>query len=216
MDPSDPGIAADAEVGTSLVRTGPEVAALRRALERPARAGRYMLLLLGAIALGAGVAVYLTNTTVLGLAFAAFGVVLLALGGVQHFLLRRDLRNWPQDALLFEEGIEIVLANGEIRVLPWTDPKFSLALVSRKAPAPANREFLLVWLAEGKIPSIEISEEGFDAVIREVAARRLIVQERRRGKGEAAGRWIAVSAGFASQPLQLDGAPDEQAAETTT
>ncbi len=192
------------EPGTSLIRTGAEAEFLRRWLERPARAGRYALIGLGGTVVAAGVAVYLTNGSVLGIAFALFGAVLLGLGAVQHVLLRRELANWPLDALLFEDGIELVLSNGEIRGLPWADPTFSLALVSRKAPAPAHREFLLVWTNEGKIPSVELSEEGFEAVLREASARRLLIEERRRGRGDAPARWILVTAGGGSAALSLD------------
>lgn len=192
------------EPGTSLIRTGAEAEFLRRWLERPARAGRYALIGLGGTVVAAGVAVYLTNGSVLGIAFALFGAVLLVLGAVQHLLLHRELANWPLDALLFEDGIELVLSNGEIRGLHWADPAFSLALVSRKAPAPAHREYLLVWTNEGKIPSVELSEAGFDALLREASARRLLIEERRRGRGEAPARWILVTAGGGTGALSLD------------
>ena len=144
------------------------------------------------------------SAVMLGVAFALFGAVLLGLGAVQHLLLRRELANWPLDALLFEDGIELVLSNGEIRGLHWADPAFSLALVSRKAPAPAHREYLLVWTNEGKIPSVELSEDGFEALLREASARRLLIEERRRGRGEAPARWILVTAGSGTGTLSLD------------
>lgn len=194
MDPSGTGDAHAPEAGTSLIRTGTEADELQRRLERPARMGRYLLLLLGAIVLGAGLAVFLTNGSLLGIAFALFGAVLLVLGVVQHLLLRRELAHWPKEALLHEDGIELVLRNGEVRVLGWSDPEFAMALVARRAKPPVNREWLLLWIADTKVPSVELSEEGFDAVMREAEAHRLVVNERRRGKGDAESRWIEVRA----------------------
>jgi hypothetical protein len=202
--PGTPAMTSDGEPGTSLIRSGDEATLLRHRLERPARAGRYALLFLGGVVLAAGVALYVTDGSILGVAFALFGAVLLALGAIQHVLLRRELRLWPLDALLFEDGIELVLSNGEIRGLTWTDPEFALALVARRAPAPAKREYLLVWLSEGKLPSVELSEDGFEAVLREATARRLLVSEHRRGAGDAASRWIEVKAGFSPPPLSLE------------
>jgi hypothetical protein len=199
---------AHGEEGTSLIRTGPEAEFLREWLQRPARLGRYALLCLGGVVLGAGVALFLTNGSILGVAFALFGGVLLALGAVQHVLLRHELTHWPLDALLFEDGIELVLSNGEIRASTWSDPNFSIALVSRRAPAPANREYLLIWMSEGKIPSVELSEAGFDALLQEATARRLDIDERRRGRGDVPSRWIWVKGGLGSTTLSLE-APTE-------
>ncbi len=172
------------EGAVQLVRQGPEAQFLRERLERPGRLGRYLFLGLGAVTASAGIAAYLTHALLIGLALGAFGGVLLALGLVQHVLLRRDDRHWPVEAYLWKEGLELILQNGEVRGANWSDPDFGLTLLSRPAPSPADREFLLVWMMDARIPSVEVSEEGFLLVRQEAEAQKLLIAERRRGKGQ--------------------------------
>lgn len=153
-----------AEGGVSITRTGDEATQLRHRLERPARVGRVILSLLGAITAGAGIADWITTRSAAGIAIGVFGVVLLALGMIQHVLYRRDLRHWPTDVVLWDEGVELVLPNGEVRGASWSDPDLGLQLISRPAPSPANQEYLLLWLSDSKIPAVEISADGFDRI----------------------------------------------------
>ncbi len=179
----------------SLVRIGDDADQLRKRLERPARLGRYVLGVPGVVTAAAGIALWLIDHSIVGIAFAAFGGVLIVLGVAQHILLRRELAHWPMDALLFDEGIELTLTNGEVRGVMWSDPQLSIVLVNRRAPAPAGREFLLVWMMDSRIPLIELSAEGFDRLMRVAATQRLDVNERRRGHGDKAARWIEIRPG---------------------
>ncbi len=159
---------------------------LRRRLERPARAGRTILSIIGSVTAAAGVADLVTTRSTVGLAITIFGFALLALGAVQHVLYQRDLKHWPTDVLIWNEGIELVLANGEVRGVMWSDSDIALQLVSRKAPKPAEREYLLLWLQDAKIPAVELSAEGFDRLTKTAADAGLqftIVRRGHRTKG---------------------------------
>jgi hypothetical protein len=168
--------------GTSIARAGPEAAYLRSQLERPARFGRAAMAVVGAVALAAGVATWITSRTSVGLFVAAFGCVLVALGLVQHLLYRRDLENWPTDILLQAEGIEVILSNDEIHGVTWSDPDLALQLIGRPAHPPANREFLLMLLMESRIPPIEITSEGFDRLRQIFADQGFLLSQSQRGK----------------------------------
>ena len=159
-------VAQDPPIETSILRDGQEAARLRDRMERPARVGRLVLGLLGAVTASAGFATWVTAEAAVGLAVGAFGIVLIALGVVQHLLYRRDLEHWPDEAHLWTDGLEVVLHNGEVRGASWSDPDFALHLVARGAPPPANREYLLIWLTDAKVPPVELSAEGFDRVCR--------------------------------------------------
>jgi hypothetical protein len=176
----------------SLVRTDPAAPFLRQRLERPARFGRYGLWLLGAIAAGGGGGLWLTDGSVLGVAFGLFGVVLIGLGLVQHGLLRRDLAHWPDQALLWAGGVELVLHNGEVRGVSWSDPDLVLSLIARKAPAPAGMEYRLVWSPDPKIPAVELSEAGFEALRTEADVHRLEVTDHRLGRRMDGPRWVMI------------------------
>lgn len=183
------------EGGISLIRTGEEATLLRHRLERPARVGRYVMGTLGAITAAAGVATWITTASEVGLVLGAFGGVLTVLSVAQHLLYRRDLDHWPTDVLLWDEGVELVLHNGEVRGATWSDPGLALHLVERRAPPPANREYLLVWLMDPKIPPVELSAEGFDRLNRATVDRHLRVNENRRGSRPDATRLIEIRQG---------------------
>jgi hypothetical protein len=163
--------------GTSLVRGDAGAELLRRRVERPALLGQYVLETLGAVTAAAGVGLYLTDRSPLGLALGAFGAVLVVLGVLQHLIIRRDRSNWPDQVVLWDDGVELVLHNGEVRGISWDDPELAIDLVSRRAPPPADREYLLVWMAEGKIPSAELSAEGFDRLRRAAVDHHLLVSQ---------------------------------------
>jgi len=158
---------------------------------------------LGAVTAAAGVAAWITDALVPGLALGVFGAVLITLALVQHMLLRRDHSHWPVQAVLREDGVELFLRNGEVRGLSWADSDLALNLISRKAPPPANREYLLVWMSDPKIPSIELSAEGYDRLRQAAEAQRLIVMANRRGRSETGTEWIEIRHGATS----LQGAP---------
>jgi hypothetical protein len=191
------------EEGFSVLRTGEETAALRYRSERPSRLGRYGLAAFGAITAGAGVGLFLATGSLLGVALLLFGGTLIALGAVQHLLLRRDRAHWPDEALLWTEGLELVLHNGEIRGLSWSDPKLALDLVARRAPPPADREYLLIWMPDSKIPAIEITADGFERLHAAAVARRLVVTERRNRRRAEGTRWVEIRQSL-SRPSTLD------------
>jgi hypothetical protein len=168
--------------GISIARTGPEAEYLRRRLERSAKFGRTAMVTVGAIALAAGAATWITSRTNVGVFVAAFGGVLVVLGLVQHLLYRRDLENWPKDILLQDEGIEVLLSNGEIHGVTWSDPDLTLQLIGRPVRSPANREYLLMLLMESRIPPIEITSEGFDRLRKILGDHGFLIEQSQRGK----------------------------------
>jgi hypothetical protein len=189
VDAPDPKLEGNA---VSLLREDAATGPLRQRLERPARIGMYALAVFGAVTGAAGAGLWLTNSSVLGVALAIFGTVLILLGVVQYRLLRRDVEHWPDRALLWEGGVELVLHNGEVRGVSWTDSDLALDLVARHAPPPVDREFLLVWMSEGRIPSVELSSEGF-ALLRQAAAnQQLAIQEHRKGRDKDGTQWIEI------------------------
>jgi hypothetical protein len=186
--------------GASLVRDDAGAALLRRRIDRPSLIGQYVLETLGAVTAVAGVALYLTDRSPLGLALGAFGGVLVVLGVLQHLIIRRDRANWPDQVLLWDGGVELVLHNGEIRGISWDDPDLAINLVSRKAPAPADREYLLVWMSEGKIPSAELSAEGFTRLRRAAEARHLLVTEPNPSRRPDGFQMVEIRPGAAGRP----------------
>lgn len=169
------------ETGVSISRRDEDALRLRERLERPARIGRLALAIVGVLAAAAGVATWITSGSNAGIAVAAFGAVLILLGVAQHLLYRRELAHWPTDVLLQDVGLELVLPNGEVRGAMWSDPDFALQLVARPAHVSSNREFLLIWLAESRIPPVEITGEGFDLLRQIASTNGLIVSQTQRG-----------------------------------
>lgn len=187
--------------GTSLVRSDSGAELLRRRVERPALVGQYVLGTLGAVTAAAGVALFLTDRSPLGLALAAFGAVLVVLGALQHLLIRRDRAHWPDQVLLWDGGVELVLHNGEVRGLSWDDPDLALDLVSRRAPAPADREYLLVWMSEGRIPSAELSLDGFEQLRRAAEGQHLMVTQPNPSRRPDGLQIIEIRPGAAGRPV---------------
>jgi len=83
--------------------------------------------------------------------------------------------------LLWNEGVELVLPNGEVRGATWSDSDLALELVSRRAPLPAKREYLLLWLPDSKIPPVQLSEDGYDRLAKVAADGGLHISQSRRG-----------------------------------
>ncbi|HXW67728.1 MAG TPA: hypothetical protein VEL82_07645 [Thermoplasmata archaeon] len=178
--------------GVLIGRADDAALLLRRRLERPARIGRYGFGFIGGVIAAAGLGLWFTDRALLGLAFAGFGGVLLGLAAVQHVLVRRDEAHWPDQAILWEEGIELVLHNGEVRGVSWDDPDLSLGLIARRAPRPAAREYLLLWMGDSHVPTVELSAAGFTLVRKAAIARQLLINERRRGREPNGSEWIEI------------------------
>ena len=190
-------VAALDEPGRSILREGEAAIFLRSRIERPSRWGFYGLAAFGAATVGVSATLWILAHTTLALALSIFGGVLIILGYIQNRLYRRDTAHWPDQAILWDGGIELVLHNGEIRGVSWTDPDLALNLVARRAPAPAVREFLLVWMTEGKIPSVELTEEGFEAIQRSAVAHQLTILQRRAGRRTDATQTVEIRQGEA-------------------
>ena len=154
--------------------------------------GLYVLSTLGLATTAIGAVLWLLAPSSLALGLVGLGGLLMLLGYVQHRLYRRDLALWPDQAILWDGGIELVLHNGDVRGVSWTEPDLALDLVARKAPSPAGREFLLVWMSEGKIPSVELTEEGFEKVQRVAVAHELTVLQRRHGRAADARQTVEI------------------------
>ena len=169
------------EDGISIARAGEAASLLRHRLERPAQIGRTLLIFIGAVTAAAGIADWVTTRSSFGIVIGVFGAILLAFGVLQHWLHKRDIAHWPTDVLLWQDGVELVLSNGEVRGLMWSDPDLAIQLIARKAPAPANREFILLWLTDSKVPVVEISEEGFELLSKTAFGKGLQIAMTRRG-----------------------------------
>jgi hypothetical protein len=154
------------EDGASLLRSDVGSEEFRARAERPSRVGRFVLVGLGGVIVGAGTGAWFARASpaaaVDGL--LVFGLLLIVLGYAQHKLLLRDRDHWPKRAFLWGEGLELVLANDEIRAAPWSDPRFALDFYARPMPNGAPDEILLVWKMDRRIPMSLITQEGFDRV----------------------------------------------------
>jgi hypothetical protein len=178
--------------GISLLRTDESAAVLRQRLERPSRLGMIFFLLLGAVVASAGLLLFLSNRVLINLPIALFGAILIALGAAQYFLLQRDREHWPDKAFLWDGGIELMLHNGDVRGISWTDPDLALGLVARPARPPVNREFLLLWLRDKNVPSIELSEPGYQRVRQTAEDHHLHITESRKGRDAKMTQWVEI------------------------
>jgi hypothetical protein len=176
-------------------------AEFRRKLERPAQVGRYAFGFFGAVTVAVGVALHLFHPTSVALALIAFGAVMIALAFVQHGLLGRDRRHWPTQALLWDEGVELILENGEIRAAEWDDPKFELDAFIRPGAKGRPDEVFLGWKMDSKLPLCPITPEGLDRLREAVDAHRLQSREYRGGGGRRAMR------GFEFRPFPPSAPP---------
>ena len=154
--------------GLALLRDDAGSEDYRERAELPSRLGRFVLVGLGGVIVGAGTGVWFAHPSPVADGLLAFGAVLIVLGFIQHRLLLRDRDHWPHQALLWSEGLELVLANGEIRAAPWSDAKFTLDLYARPMSDGSPDELLLAWKMDPKIPMVLLTPEGFDQ-IREAA-----------------------------------------------
>jgi hypothetical protein len=178
--------------GLTLVRSGSDADLLKARTESSARLARNIVLTLGVVTAGAGIADGVLSRTPLAWAIATFGIVLAALSAVQTYLLRRDQRNRVEAVHLWDEGVELVLANGEIRGGNWGDADFGLQLVARRARPPVARQYLMIWLPDSKIPPVEITEDAFNRLARSAVDKGLQVSMTRRGPREGGSQMIHV------------------------
>ncbi len=185
-----PSDSAPDEHGFSLLKPHEEVASLRRRRERPAEVGRYLLILLGAVCTGTGGALWFSSgvrVLTVDLALLGFGLVLVALGAALHLFLLRDRDRWPESAHAWEEGLEIVLHDQEVKAALWTDPKLALDLFVHRPRNAADDVRLLYWRMDRAVPPCDLSQAGFDRLMRIVATRELRMAEFRSGsKGREA------------------------------
>ncbi len=183
------------EHGASLLRPPGEAADLRRRRERPAEIGRYLLILLGAICGGAGSALWITtHVPFVAGALLGFGLILVALGATLHLVLLRERVRWPEEAHAWEEGIELLLHDGEIRAASWTDPKLALDVFVRPRPGAVGDERLMVWRMDSSVPACDLSEAGFERLMKAVASHNLGLAEYRRGRSNREARAYEIRA----------------------
>ena len=168
--PPELGTVPDETGGPSILRTDPESERIRSRTEGPARVGRYALTVLGAVAAAAGGALWVTGPAAPAVAFVVFGGAMIGLGILFDRLLRRERIHRVEQVHLWDEGVEVVLANGEIRVATWNDPKFALELYLRSSKGAAGPEVLLAWRMDSRLPLIPITAEGSDR-LRQMAER---------------------------------------------
>lgn len=168
--------------GVSLALGDDRVRGSRGRSERIARYGRNTLVMLGAITAGAAAALGRLHPSGLADGILVFGVVLIALGVVQHLWLRRDRDRWPEQAYLWADGVELVLHNGEVRAVEWNDPKLALDLFCRPIPGdPPTQEILLEWKMDGYVPPCPLSPDGFERLRTAAIAHGLGMAEFRHG-----------------------------------
>jgi hypothetical protein len=203
------------EHGVSLLRPVEEAAALRRRRERPAKIGRYLLILLGGICAGAGAALWATTSVALiGVAMLGFGLLLIALGATLHLVLLRDRYRWPEAAHAWDEGLELLLHDGELRAASWTDPELALDIFVRPQRRTSDEERLLVWRMESGIPPCDLSQDGLDRLLQVVAVHDLRLAEYRRGGAPRAARAYEIR-GRTYRPLPgLRAAPPDPSRST--
>ena len=178
------------ERGFSLLKPPEEVTALRHRGERPAELGRYPLFLLGAVCSAAGAAFWFSSKlrlSMVGLALVGFGLILVALGATLQLVLVRDRDRWPERAHAWEEGIELVLHDQEVKGALWTDPKLALDLFVHRPRGSEDDVRLLYWKMDPGVPPCDLSQAGFDRLMGIVATRDLRLAEYRSGsKGREA------------------------------
>jgi len=171
------------EHGASLLASPEEALDLRRRRQRPAEVGRTLLMGLGAVCAGAASAFWFTSHVALvAVALLVFGLLLVVLGALLHLVLVRDRDRWPERAHAWDEGIELLLHDGELRAASWTDPKLALDLLVHPRGRTSEVERLLVWKMDSAIPPCDLSESGFARLMQVVVDHDLRLSEYRSGR----------------------------------
>ena len=191
------------ERGVSLLHSPAESAALRRRRERPAELGRYPLLVLGAVCASAAAALRLEDHgSLVALALLAFGLVLIALGATLHLVLLRDRDRWAEEAHAWDEGIEILFHNGELKATLWADPKLALDVFVQQRKGGREDERFLYWRMDRAVPPCDLTKDGFDRLMQVVTSRDLKLAEFRAGRRGRESRAYEIRA--RTDRLQLD------------
>ncbi len=204
----------DEDHGSSLLKPAEEVAILRRRRERPAELGRYPLMLLGAVGTLAGAALWATSKVrfdAVGLALAASGLIFIALGLTLHLILLRDRDRWPEQAHAWDDGIEIVLHDREVKAALWTDPKFAVDLFVHRPRNASDEVRLLYWKMDPAVPPCDLSKSGFDRLMAIVASRDLRLSEFRSGPKGRESRAYEIRAPMKRLELERLNGPIEPA-----
>jgi len=191
------------ERGVSLLHPQEESAALRRKRERPAEIGRIPLLVLGAVCSGSAAALrFEDRVSLVAIALLAFGLLVIALGAILHLVLLRDRDRWPEKAFAWEEGIEILLHDGELKAALWTDPKLALDVFVQQRKGGREDDRFLYWRMDRAVPPCDLTKDGFDRLMQVVTSRDLKLAEFRAGRKGRESRAYEIRA--RTDKLRLD------------
>lgn len=189
--PPDPSVES---TGLSIARHDERGARLRTHSERLARFSRYALAMCGAITAAAAGTDLILHPSSLAIVLVIFGLVLIVLALVQHLLLLLERRRWPDSAFLWADGIELVLHNGEVRAVEWTDSQLAFDLFRRPIRGDPEGEILLEWKMGGYVPPCPITEDGFQQIQATAVDHGLGMAEFRHGSRKAEVRIFEVRA----------------------
>lgn len=162
--PHSAGAAHEAE--ESLL-CSPEVEArFRRSRDRPAQVGLYLLLGLSAVCGGSAVALISAHRATAAIGLVIFMSLLVGLALVLRTLIRRDRDHRPLQAHLWTDGVELVLANGDVRAKSWDDPTLEIEVYILPRTRRGESQRLLAWKSDREIPTCNLSAEGFARLTR--------------------------------------------------
>ncbi len=201
-----PGVAAE-ESGLSILRSDAFADRLHHGMARPTQLGRYLLVGLGAVAVGAGVGLFFGHQVDVALAILLLGAILVVGGILQYRSFQRSQAHWPVKILLHEDGIELLLDNGEIRAAEWSDPKLDLEVHSRPSKRAGGFEVTLLWRMDRRIPPCPLTPEGFEHLRSEVEGRKLKLQEFHQGRPGREVRLYLIGPTAPPKPALDPGAP---------
>jgi len=174
---------APVEQGISLLLPPEAASARRRRRDRPVEVGLYVLIGLGAVCAASGTAIVLIAAEpVIALTFLGLGAVLIGIGMAVQRLIARDRHQAPEAAHAWEDGIELLLADGEIRAASWADPEFALDVMVRPGRGHKDAERLLLWRMDPMVPPGDLAPEGLDRLLDTTMSRGLRFVESRRGR----------------------------------
>ena len=183
MEPTDsPGRSSPEATGVVLTRSDGHIDEQRRRSERIARASRLALVMCGVVAVAAATALWLLHPSALAIVVIIFGLVLLSIGLTQHLLLQIERARWPDQAMLWSDGVELVLHNGEVRAVEWGDPRLAFDLFRRPLRGESTGEAFLEWKMGGYVPPCPLTEAGFEQLQAAAVAHGLGMAEFRHGR----------------------------------
>jgi hypothetical protein len=206
--PPDPTVES---IGVPIARHDERGRRLRQHSERLARLSRYALALCGGVTAAAAGADLVLHPAPLAVGLGIFGLALIVLALVQHLLLLLERRRWPDGAFLWPDGIELLLHNGEVRAVEWTDPRLAFDLFRRPVRGDPEGEILLEWKMGEYIPPCPITEDGFHRIQASAVTHGLGMAEFRHGHRKAEVRIFEIRAAR----RRLSGGPPPTGASTT-